>query len=56
MVATSADVEQAIQKFAGLDSQVEQLAAEAAEGTEGEELDLEAALEDARSSSSSTRS
>ena len=36
VVATSADVEQAIQKFAGLDSQVEQLAAEAAEGTEGE--------------------
>ncbi len=47
VVATSADVEQAIQKFAGLDSQVEQLAAEAAEGSEGEELDLEAALEDA---------
>jgi type IV pilus assembly protein PilB len=47
VVATSADVEQAIQKFAGLDSHVEQLAAEAAEGTEGEELDLEAALEDA---------
>ena len=45
--ATSADVEQAIQKFAGLDSHVEQLAAEAAEGSEGEELDLEAALEDA---------
>ena len=47
VVATSADVEQTIQKFAGLDSQVEQLAAEAAEGSEGEELDLEAALEDA---------
>ena len=47
VVATSADVEQAIQKFAGLDSQVEQLAAEAAEGTEGDQLDLEAALEDA---------
>ena len=47
VVATSADVEQAIQKFAGLDSQVEQLAAEAAEGSEGEEVDLEAALEDA---------
>ena len=47
VVATSADVEQAIAKFAGLDSHVEQLAAEAAEGSEGEELDLEAALEDA---------
>src|ERR687896_245299 len=47
VVATSADVEQAIAKYAGLDSHVEQLAAEAAEGSEGEELDLEAALEDA---------
>src|SRR5215210_987197 len=47
VVATSADVEQAIQKFAGLDSHVEALAAEAAEGSEAEELDLEAALEDA---------
>ncbi|HET9672312.1 MAG TPA: ATPase, T2SS/T4P/T4SS family, partial [Actinomycetota bacterium] len=47
VVATSADVEQAIQKFAGLDSHVEALAAEAVEGSETEELDLEAALEDA---------
>src|SRR5215210_8178354 len=47
VVATSADVEAAIQKYAGLDSHVEQLAAEAAEGSEGEEHDLEAALEDA---------
>jgi type IV pilus assembly protein PilB len=47
VVATSADVEQAIQKFAGLDSQVEALAAEAAEGSDTEEVDLEAALEDA---------
>ena len=47
VVATSADVEQAIAKFAGLDSHVEQLAAEAAEGGDAEELDLEAALEDA---------
>jgi type IV pilus assembly protein PilB len=47
VVATSADVEAAIAKFAGLDSHVEQLAAEAAEGSEGEEHDLEAALEDA---------
>jgi type IV pilus assembly protein PilB len=47
VVATSADVEAAIAKYAGLDSHVEQLAAEAAEGSEGEELDLEAALEDA---------
>ena len=47
VVATSADVEQAIQKFAGLDSHVEALAAEAAEGSDTEEIDLEAALEDA---------
>jgi type IV pilus assembly protein PilB len=47
VVATSADVEAAIAKYAGLDSHVEQLAAEAAEGSEGEEHDLEAALEDA---------
>ena len=47
VVATSADVEQAIQKFAGLDSHVEALAAEAAEGTDEQEIDLEAALEDA---------
>jgi type IV pilus assembly protein PilB len=47
VVATSADVEQAIQKFAGLDSHVEALAAEAVEDTEGEKVDLEAALEDA---------
>src|SRR5262245_15532691 len=47
IVATAADVEQAIQKFAGLDSHVEQLAAEAAEGSDTEEIDLEAALEDA---------
>jgi type IV pilus assembly protein PilB len=47
VVATSADVEQAIAKFAGLDSHVEQLAAEAAEGSEGEEVGIEAALEDA---------
>src|SRR5918996_6450089 len=39
VVATSADVEQAIAKYAGLDSQVEQIAAEAAEDTEGEERD-----------------
>jgi type IV pilus assembly protein PilB len=47
VVATSADVEQTIQKFAGLDSHVEALAAEAAEGTDEQEIDLEAALEDA---------
>jgi type IV pilus assembly protein PilB len=47
VVATSADVEQAIQRFAGLDSQVEALAAEAAEGTERDDVDLGAALEDA---------
>jgi type IV pilus assembly protein PilB len=47
VVATSVDVEQAIAKFAGLDSHVEQLAAEAAGGSDGDEVDLEAALEDA---------
>ena len=47
LVATAADVEQAIQKFAGMDGQVEALASVAAEAIEGEEEEMEAALEDA---------
>jgi type IV pilus assembly protein PilB len=48
VVATANDVEQAIQKFAGMDSQVEAMATIAAEAAEGENpVDLEEALEDA---------
>jgi type IV pilus assembly protein PilB len=48
VVATANDVEQAIQKFAGMDSQVEAMATVAAEAAEGENpVDLEEALEDA---------
>jgi type IV pilus assembly protein PilB len=48
VVATANDVEQAIQKFAGMDSQVEAMATIAAEAAEGESTaDLEEALEDA---------
>jgi type IV pilus assembly protein PilB len=47
LVATAADVEQAIQKYAGMDGQVEALASVAAEAIEGEEEEMEAALEDA---------
>jgi type IV pilus assembly protein PilB len=47
VVATANDVERAIQKFAGMDSQVEAMASIAAEQGEGEVEDLEAALEDA---------
>ena len=47
LVATAADVEQAIQKFASMDGQVEALASVAAEAYEGEDEHLEAALEDA---------
>jgi type IV pilus assembly protein PilB len=46
LVATAADVEQAIQKFAGMDGQVEALASVASEALDEEEQ-LEAALEDA---------
>jgi type IV pilus assembly protein PilB len=46
LVATSSDVERAIQKFSGMDSQVEALASVAAEFQEDEEV-VEAALEDA---------
>jgi type IV pilus assembly protein PilB len=48
VVATANDVEQAIQKFAGMDSQVEAMATIASEAVEGESpVDLEEALEDA---------
>ena len=47
VVATANDVERAIQKFAGMDSQVEALANVVAASEESEEADLEAALEDA---------
>jgi type IV pilus assembly protein PilB len=48
VVATANDVEQAIQKFSGMDSQVEAMATIAAEAAEGETTaELEEALEDA---------
>jgi type IV pilus assembly protein PilB len=48
VVATANDVEQAIQKFAGMDSQVEAMATIAAEAVEGDTPEnLEEALEDA---------
>jgi type IV pilus assembly protein PilB len=48
VVATANDVEQAIQKFAGMDSQVEAMANAAAQAGESEVVeDLEEALEDA---------
>jgi type IV pilus assembly protein PilB len=47
LVATAGDVERAIQKFAGMDGQVEALANVAADAIEGEEEQMEAALEDA---------
>jgi type IV pilus assembly protein PilB len=47
LVATAADVERAIQKFASMDGQVEALASVVADSLEGEDEHLEAALEDA---------
>ncbi|HVF08999.1 MAG TPA: ATPase, T2SS/T4P/T4SS family [Actinomycetota bacterium] len=47
LVATAADVERAIQKYAGLDNQVEALASVAADSADTEEQHMEAALEDA---------
>ncbi len=47
VVATAADVEQAIQKFAGMDGQVEALASQASEQLEADDEQLEAALEEA---------
>ena len=47
VVATANDVERAIQKYAGMDSQVEAMASIAADQDQGDTEDLEAALEDA---------
>jgi len=47
LVATAADVERAIQKYAGIDGQVEALASVAADALESEDEQMEAALEDA---------
>jgi len=47
LVATAADVERAIQKYAGIDGQVEALASVAADAIESEDEHMEAALEDA---------
>jgi type IV pilus assembly protein PilB len=47
LVATASDVERAIQKYAGMDGQVEALANVASDSIEGDEEQLEAALEDA---------
>ncbi len=47
LVATAADVERAIQKYAGLDNQVEALASVAADSADAEDEHMQAALEDA---------
>src|SRR5262245_7237554 len=47
VVSTANDVETAIQKFAGMDSQVEAMASIVAENSEEEEGDLDIAVEDA---------
>jgi len=47
LVATAADVERAIQKYAGIDGQVEALASVASDALESEDEQMEAALEDA---------
>ncbi len=47
VVATANDVEEAIQKFSGMDSQVEAMASIAAESVDETTADLEEALEDA---------
>ena len=47
VVATAADVEQAIQKFAGMDGQVEALASQASEQLQTDDEQIEAALEEA---------
>jgi type IV pilus assembly protein PilB len=47
VVATANDVEQAIQKFGGMDGQVEALVSQAAERMESDDEQVEAALEDA---------
>jgi len=47
VVATAADIEQAIQRFAGMDGQVEALASQASEELQADDEHLEAALEEA---------
>jgi type IV pilus assembly protein PilB len=47
LVATAADVERAIQKYAGIDGQVEALASVASDALDSEDEQMEAALEDA---------
>jgi type IV pilus assembly protein PilB len=47
VVATASDVEQAISKFAHMDGQVEALASQAADAIEGDDQQIEAALEEA---------
>src|SRR2546426_1768743 len=47
MVATAADVEQAIQKFSHMDGQVEALASEAAELADQDDVEVGSALEEA---------
>jgi type IV pilus assembly protein PilB len=47
VVATAADIEQAIQRFAGMDGQVEALASQASEELAADDEHLEAALEEA---------
>src|SRR5712691_5187227 len=47
MVATAADVEQAIQKYSHMEGQVEALASEAAELADQDDVELGAALEEA---------
>jgi len=47
LVATAADVERAIQKYAGIDGQVEALASVASDALESEDEQMESSLEDA---------
>ncbi|MEA2558398.1 MAG: type pilus assembly protein PilB [Actinomycetota bacterium] len=47
VVATAADVEQAIQKFSGMDGQVEALSAAAADQADDTDVQIEAAVEEA---------
>jgi len=47
VVATAADVEQAIQKYSGMDGQVEALSAAAADQADDTEVQIEAAVEEA---------
>ena len=47
VVATASDIEQAIQKYANMDGQLEETMKEAAEGLEDDEVELDHALEEA---------